>query len=621
MLYLHLLVVALAALAIQIDAHAVQKSKVRAPHDKYASAALASRPAMAWNTWNKFACNVSEALIKSTADQLLALQLDKLGYTYVNLDDCWQSRSRDALGQLQADPSRFPSGLASLADYLHDRGLRFGIYSSAGFFTCAANASFPASLGLETTDATSFSEWGMDYLKYDNCMEDKGRPTVRYPPMAKALQETQRDVYYSLCEWGRENPAAWAASIGASSWRVSNDISDNWKSIITRANINAPLWRYAGNAYLGGWNDPDMLEVGNGGCSAEEYRSHFSLWAAMKSPLILGMDLNTVTLDSEMYSIISNEAVIAVNQDSTGYQARRVWSDSGRPRGRVIATKCTSNVTPWPLQDAFEDQMWNLRADGRIESESTGQCLQEVAEADMQMTGDSAADLALLASIEEGEVDMDLQVGAVGVDADRRNALGTAIRTTDCQDATQFGFFEGIGGSLISQSSGMCVEVSTENQFPLWQGKRLQTNKCDKVERDGLATATHGRDTQQHQSWVLQRRTAANVGQLKNLYQRQCLTVDRDFPQGRTLELWQSPLSDGVGGYVLLLLNLSERTQKRITITPQMMQLPAETDISGWTALDLWTKAQMQVGADGSILVDSVAPHGVVMLRVHPMSQ
>lgn len=584
---------------------------------------------MAWNTWNKFACNVSESLIKSTAEQLLALQLDKLGYNSVNLDDCWQSRNRDDLGRLQPDATRFPSGLARLADYLHDRGLRFGIYSSAGFFTCAANASYPASLGLEVTDAASFAAWGVDYLKYDNCMEDKGRPTVRYPPMAQALQGSGRDVYYSLCEWGRENPATWAASIGASSWRVSNDISDNWKSIITRANINAPLWRYAGTAYLGGWNDPDMLEVGNGGCSVVEYTSHYSLWAVMKAPLILGMDLATVTLDSEIYSIISNKEVIAVNQDTAGLQARRVWSDHVRRTTssssdplRVISTKCASNTSPWPLQDAVEDQMWTLRPDGRIESSSTGQCLQEATVVDVHFSGnaegdrDSAADKAVLAAIEEGEVDLDAQIGSIGVAMENRKAFGTAIRTADCQEATRFSYFAGIGGSLISQSSNLCLEVSTENQFPLWQGKRLQTNRCDKVERDGPATATHGRDTQQHQSWVLENRTSANVGQLKNLYQRQCLTVDRDFPTGRTLELWQSPLSDGVGGYVLLLLNLSEEEMHNLTLTSQMMQLAPEGGIAGWVVRDLWTKTETKVAADGSIHVDSVAPHGVVMLRV-----
>ena len=583
-----------------------------------APVAIAAKPAMAWNTWNKFACNVSETLMKSAADKLLELELDQLGYTSVNLDDCWQNKQRDSLGNLRADPSRFPSGLTSLGVYLHSRGLRFGIYSSAGFFTCAANASFPASLGLEMTDASTFAQWGIDYLKYDNCMEDKGLPTVRYPPMSQALQTSGRDVYYSICEWGRENPAVWAASIGASSWRVSQDISDNWMSIITRANTNAPLWRYAGAAYRGGWNDIDMLEVGNGGCTDEEYKSHFSLWAIMKSPLILGMDLDTVTLDSPTYAIISNKEVIAVNQDSSGFQARRVWSDKMDNADHVIATKCTSQVAPWPLQDAFEDQMWTLRSDGRIESSTTGRCLQEVSTADLELN-ETELNTDLLKAADDGLLAMDTNIGPMNLNMDLRKAFGVAVRTTDCESGTQFGFFDGIGGSIISQQSGLCLEVSTEMQFPLWQGKRLQTNKCDNIQRDGpdhSMTATHGRDSQEHQSWVLERRSSANVGQLKNLYQRQCLTVDRDAPKGNRLELWQGSLSDGVGGYVLLLLNLAEKAQKDVSINPDMMQIPSHVDVSGYTVRDLWAKTTFQMQADGSILVDTIASHGVVMLRI-----
>lgn len=212
-----------------------------------------------WNSWNKFACNISETLIKETADSLVSSGLAALGYNYLNLDDCWQSSARDASGRVQPDPTRFPSGLKALGDYIHSKGLKFGIYSSAGFKTCQA---FPASLGMEDIDVQAYVEWGVDYLKFDNCYTDGGSPLNRFTPMSQALADVERPIFFSLCEWGYENPAAWASSIAGNSWRISEDIKDNYLSIVTRASTDASLWRYAGPTL--GWNDPDMLEVGNG---------------------------------------------------------------------------------------------------------------------------------------------------------------------------------------------------------------------------------------------------------------------------------------------------------------------------------------------------------------------
>lgn len=180
-----------------------------------------STPQMGWNSWNKFACNISEDLIKETADALVSTGLSSLGYNYINLDDCWQASTRDEYGYIQADKARFPSGIKSLSDYIHSKGLKFGIYSSAGFKTCQG---YPASLGLEDQDAKMYAEWGIDYLKYDNCYQDHGLPQIRYEAMKSALVNSGRDIFYSLCEWGRENPAVWASEIGANSWRVSGDI-------------------------------------------------------------------------------------------------------------------------------------------------------------------------------------------------------------------------------------------------------------------------------------------------------------------------------------------------------------------------------------------------------------
>ncbi|KAJ1411911.1 glycoside hydrolase superfamily [Ochromonadaceae sp. CCMP2298] len=274
-----------------------------------------------WNSWNKFACEITEELIKDTADALVSTGLAELGYKYVNLDDCWQAAERDASGMIQADPTRFPSGMTALGEYIHSKGLKFGIYSSAGFKTCQG---FPASLGLEETDARAYAAWGVDYLKYDNCYEDHGLPKTRYGEMKKALESSGREIFYSLCEWGRENPAVWAPGIGANSWRISSDIRDEWSSIISRVEIDGSLWRYSGEGL--GWNDPDMLEVGNGGCSQAEYRAHFSLWAMLKAPMIIGNDVRT--LSTKVMEILGNKEVLAVSQDALGHQARRVWSDT-----------------------------------------------------------------------------------------------------------------------------------------------------------------------------------------------------------------------------------------------------------------------------------------------------
>jgi alpha-galactosidase len=243
---------------------------------------LARTPGMGWNSWNKFACNVSETLIKGVADQIVSMGLDKLGYNYVNIDDCWQV-SRDANGNIVEDKTRFPSGMKALADYIHSKGLKFGVYSDAGEYTCQHR---PGGLNHEKSDANSYASWGVDYLKYDNCYNDNLPPQPRYEAMRDALNATGRPIYYSLCEWGVEDPATWAGNVG-NSWRTTNDISDNWNSMTSNLDLNDKWASYAGP---GQWNDPDMLEVGNGGMTNEEYKSHFSLWALIKSPLCKSLE-------------------------------------------------------------------------------------------------------------------------------------------------------------------------------------------------------------------------------------------------------------------------------------------------------------------------------------------
>ncbi|XP_060181719.1 alpha-galactosidase 3 isoform X2 [Lycium barbarum] len=251
---------------------------------------LALSPQMGWSTWNFFACNINETVIKETADALISTGLASLGYTYVNIDDCW---------------SRLPRNLK-----------------------------------------------GVDYLKYDNCYNLGLPPQKRYPPMRDALNVTGRTIFYALCEWGVDDPALWAGKVG-NSWRTTEDINDTWASMTTIADINNKWASYAGP---GGWNDPDMLEVGNGGMNYHEYKGHFSIWALMKAPLIIGCDVRNIT--AETLEILSNKEVIAVDQDPLGVQGRRVYASgpdgcqqvwagplSGNRLAMVLWNRCSKAAT------------------------------------------------------------------------------------------------------------------------------------------------------------------------------------------------------------------------------------------------------------------------------------
>eukprot|EP01018_Ginkgo_biloba_P015238 Gb_00552 [translate_table: standard] len=279
---------------------------------------LAKTPQMGWNSWNFFACAINETVIRETADALISTGLADLGYVYVNIDDCWSAVTRNLKGDLVPDKKTFPSGIKALADYVHEKGLKLGIYSDAGMFTCQVR---PGSLFHEQRDAKLFASWGVDYLKYDNCYNLGIKPEKRYPPMQEALNATAHTIFYSLCEWGVDDPALWADGIG-NSWRTTDDINDSWASMTEIADLNDKWAAYAGP---GGWNDPDMLEVGNGGMTYQEYRSHFSIWALMKAPLLVGCDVRN--MNKETLEILSNEEVIAVNQDHLGVQGRKVVTE------------------------------------------------------------------------------------------------------------------------------------------------------------------------------------------------------------------------------------------------------------------------------------------------------
>jgi alpha-galactosidase len=285
---------------------------------------LALTPPMGWNSWNKFACNVNEKVVRETADAMVSSGMRDAGYQYVVVDDCWAG-DRDSNGFIAADPQRFPSGIKALADYVHSRGLKFGIYSDAGRLTCGGR---PGSEGHEYQDALTYARWGVDYLKYDWCSTGDRSAKEAYAVMADALRLSGRAIVFSMCEWGTAKPWLWAKNVG-NLWRTTGDIWDSfdrndaahsWAHPVTNiVDLNEPLWPYAGPGH---WNDADMLEVGNGGMSPAEYRSHFSLWAMMASPLIAGNDV--AHMDSTTRSILLNKEVIAVDQDPLGVQGRRV---------------------------------------------------------------------------------------------------------------------------------------------------------------------------------------------------------------------------------------------------------------------------------------------------------
>ena len=280
---------------------------------------LAPTPPMGWNSWNKFGCRIDEALIRETADAMVASGMRDAGYRYVNIDDCWEASARDANGDLTTDTARFPGGMKALADYVHSKGLKIGIYSSAGTGTCERR---PASLDHEVADAKKFAEWGIDYLKYDNC-NNQGRPAFeRYKAMGDALKATSRPIVYSLCEWGQNKPWEWGRQVGGQLWRTTGDISDRWPSVMRLLDLQVGLEQYSGpNA----WNDPDMLEVGNGRMTNTEYIAHFSLWALLNAPLIAGNDLRAMSDSTKL--ILMNKEVIAVNQDWGGKQGHKIRDD------------------------------------------------------------------------------------------------------------------------------------------------------------------------------------------------------------------------------------------------------------------------------------------------------
>jgi len=275
----------------------------------------ARTPPMGWNSWNHFACKVTEADVRSAADAIVSTGMKSAGYIYVNIDDCWQG-TRDEKGVIHPN-EKFPD-MKGLSDYVHAKGLKLGIYSSPGPKTCAG---YEGSLGHEELDAQSYAQWGIDYLKYDYCSFQGDVPTqmAAYKKMHEALEKTGRVIVFSLCQYGMDKVWRWGPSVGGNLWRTTDDISDDYNSMAYISFGQNGLERFAAPGH---WNDPDMLEVGNGKMNKDEYRTHMSLWCLLAAPLLAGNDLSKMTPDT--LAILTNPEVIAVDQDALGTQGHRV---------------------------------------------------------------------------------------------------------------------------------------------------------------------------------------------------------------------------------------------------------------------------------------------------------
>jgi alpha-galactosidase len=287
---------------------------------------LAMTPPMGWNGWNSFKCRIDESVIREVANAMVSSGMKDAGYSYLVLDDCWQT-GRDENGTIQADTKRFPSGMKILADYIHSKGLKFGIYSDAGTETCRGR---PGSKGHELQDALTYATWGVDYLKYDWCSHGTQDAESSYRLMRDALYKAGRPVVYSICEWGKNNPCEWGKDIGHM-WRTTPDIINCFDcrniwggmGVLQIMDRMADLGSFSGPGH---WNDADMLQIGNGKLSPAEERLHFSMWAMFSSPLIAGNDIRNMS--QETLAVLTNREVIAIDQDKLGISAFR-WLKSG----------------------------------------------------------------------------------------------------------------------------------------------------------------------------------------------------------------------------------------------------------------------------------------------------
>lgn len=488
---------------------------------------LALTPQMGWNSWNHFGCSINEQLIHDTADTMAALNLPAFGYKYLNLDDCWAG-SRDANGKVQPDPAAFPSGMKALGDYIHSKGLLYGVYSDCGDVTCQGR---PGSYGYNTQDAQSYASWTVDYLKFDNC-NDTSEPTLLYPIMRDALNATGRSILFSMCEWGVQDPATWAPVVG-NSWRTTGDIRDGWDSVLSNLDQNN---RWADFAAPGGWNDPDMLEIGNGGLSQDEEVAHFSLWCLVKSPLLIGCDLTHISPAS--LATLTNTEAIAVSQDALGVQGKRVASTWNIVNSTAVFDFPGTYAAVAPCDQSRSDQKWWLHSASGVISSFGGQCLQ-------------------LSGCTDNSGDNIVSVGA----CDATCGSGSSAlqwKLTAAVDGLSF---------IQNQNNGQCLNA--------WQNNNPEvgTYPCDSA-----------------QLWQFNA-TDDTLRSLSFKAEGQCLSTTTVVPAGAA-EVWAGPLANGDVAVVLF-----NRASSAVTMTADFERVgifspsASARDINAHTNLGTFTGA------------------------------
>ena len=342
---------------------------------------IKNTPPMGWNSWNTFGADINEQLIKDTADKMAESGLLTAGYTYLVIDDCWSKKERDENGRLVADPEKFPNGMKAVADYVHSKGLKFGMYSCAGNLTCAG---YPGSFEHEFTDAETFASWGVDFLKYDYCYHSNiihGK--YLYRRMGAALKNCGRDILFSACSWGADNTAEWIRESGAAMWRSTGDIVDSWASIKSLTEEQESILAYGGK---GCFNDMDMLvvgmygkgNVGLEGLNDTQYKTHFSIWALLGSPLMIGCDIRN--MNEETLKILTNKELIKINQDEDCRQVFKlspIWNDNVKAYARFLEN---GDIALGVFNFSGEEGAVRINIDELGLPESTGRtlCMQSV---------------------------------------------------------------------------------------------------------------------------------------------------------------------------------------------------------------------------------------------------
>ena len=484
---------------------AILLALIVAPSAQAANNGLAATPPMGWNSWNHYACSgLNQTVIQQIATAMANSGLKSAGYEYINLDDCWMATSRNSNGNLVPDSGKFPGGMPALVSYVHNLGLKIGLYEDVGTKTCQGR---PGSYGYYQQDANTFASWGIDYIKMDWCNTNNLTPQTQYTQFGQALASAGGKIVYSLCEWGTDTPWNWAPSVG-NLWRTTSDISDNWLVMVNNMEANSA---YAASTGPGAWNDADMLEVGNGGMTDTEYQTHFSMWAMMSAPLIAGNNLTSMS--SATLATLTNSEVIAVDQDALGHQGILIFDNGSglqvwakQITGATVAallnlSGSSANITAnWsdiglqPSQSAAVSDLWahsnlgtfsgsftaNVASHGvsMVSIAATGsQPAQTIYEADASvntLSGQTASSIQQCACLDGN------QVGYIGDNASNYVTINNVnAAASGSYYMTVYGSIDGTRTFYVSVNGGAASQVTltgTSNTLPATTGMIVQLN-------------------------------------------------------------------------------------------------------------------------------------------------